>query len=151
MDIASLVALAGNTLVAVAVTDAWETARHKVARLFGCGLPDPATVRRLDATRSRLAAAGPAERSQVQVELAGQWATRLADLIGDHPEAETGLRVLVNEIRGLLPAGRVAAGGYSVAAGGDVSIKADRSGVAAGVIHGDIAPPGPTGPGPATG
>lgn len=59
MDISSLVALAGNTLVAAAVTDAWETARHGFARLFGRGKPDPAMERRLEATRSQLAAAPP--------------------------------------------------------------------------------------------
>lgn len=151
MDIASLVTLAGNALVAVAVTDAWETARHKIARLFGRGQPDPVTERRLDATHARLATAVPADLSRVQAGLAGQWATRLADLIDDHPDAESELRILVKEIRELLSVERVAAGDHSVAAGGDVSIKADRASVAAGVIHGNVAPPGPTRPGPATG
>ena len=41
MAIGSLAAVAGDTLVA-AVTDACETAREKVARLFGRGEPDPA-------------------------------------------------------------------------------------------------------------
>ena len=149
MDIASLVALAGNTLVTVAVTDAWETARHKVARLFGRGRADPVTERRLDATRARLAAAAPADLGRVQAELAGQWATRLADLIDDHADAESELRVLVNDLRELLPDGRVVAGDHSVAAGRDVTIEADRAGVAAAVIHGNAAPPGPTRPGPA--
>lgn len=38
---------------------------------------------------------------------------------------------------------------HSVAAAGDVTIAASGSGVAAGVIHGNVAPPDPTGPGPA--
>jgi hypothetical protein len=60
-----LAALAGNTLVAAAVTDAWESARHKTARLFGRGQQDPATERRFNATRERLTAelAGPAKRA----------------------------------------------------------------------------------------
>jgi len=45
MDISSLVALAGNTLVAAAVTDAWETARQRFGRLFGRGKPDVNDVR----------------------------------------------------------------------------------------------------------
>lgn len=40
---------------------------------------------------------------------------------------------------------------HAVAAGGDVTISADRGGVAAGVIHGDVAPPRPTRPGPVPG
>jgi hypothetical protein len=40
------------------------------------------------------------------------------------------------------------AGNDSVAAGRDVSISASGGSVAAGVIRGDVAPPGPTPPGP---
>jgi hypothetical protein len=148
MDISSLAALAGNTLVAAAVSDVWDTARHRFARLFGRGQPDPVTERRLEATRSQLAAAPADGLDQVQADLAGQWALRLADLLEEDPGAETELRALVEEIGALLPAGAVSAADHSVAAGRDVSIRADRGSVAAGVIHGNVAPPGPTGPGP---
>ena len=141
---------AGNTLVAAAVTDAWETARQRFARLFGRGKPDPATERRLEATRSQLAAASPAGLEQVQADLASQWALRLEDLLEEDPDAEAALRALVEEIRVMLP-GAVSAAGHSVAAGGDVNVRADRGSVAAGVIHGNVAMPGPTGPGPVSG
>ena len=45
----------------------------------------------------------------------------------------------------------VTASDHAVAAGRDVKITADRGGLAAGVVHGDVAPPGPTPPGPAQG
>ena len=151
MDITSLTALAGNTLVAAAVTDAWETARHRFARLFCRGKPDPATERRLEATRSQLAAAPPDSLEQVRADLAGRWALRLADLLDDDPGAEVELRELVEEIGALLPGGAVSAVGHSVAAGRDVNIRADRGSIATGVIHGNVALPGPTGPGPASG
>ena|SRR5215831_11919814 len=147
MDVSGLVALAGNTLVAAAVTDAWETARQRFARLFGRGKPDSATERRLGATRSQLAAADPAELEQAQADLAAQWALRLSDLLEEDPGAEAELRALVDEIRAMLPAGAVSAVGYAVAAGGDVNVSADHGSVAAAVIHGNMAPPGPTGPG----
>lgn len=147
MDIAALVALAGNTLVAAAVTDAWEDVRHKIARLFGRGQPDPQIERRLDTTREQLAAADPAELERVQAVQAAQWTTRFGDLLADHPEAEAGLRALVVEIQAVVP---VAAADHSVAAGRDMTVHADHGGVAAGVIHGDITP-GPTQPGPAGG
>jgi len=54
----------------------------------------------------------------------------------------------VEEIAATLPAGVVSATGHAVAAGRDVNISADHGGVAAGVIHGDVAPPDPPGPGP---
>jgi len=144
MEIAALVALAGNTLVTAMVTDAWEDVRGKVARLFGRGQPDPGTERRLDATLGHLGTASPGELEQVRAVLASQWATRLADLIDEHPDAEAELRALVEEIRAM-PA--VAASGHSVSAGRDIRITADRGGFAAGVVHGNVSPPGPTLPG----
>jgi hypothetical protein len=42
----------------------------------------------------------------------------------------------------------VSAADHAVAAGRDLSIHADGGGIAAGVIHGNVAPPGPTVPGP---
>ena len=36
----ALAALAGNTVIAAATTDAWEAARHKFARLLGHGDPN---------------------------------------------------------------------------------------------------------------
>jgi hypothetical protein len=146
-----MISLAGNTLVAVAVTDAWESARRRFASLFGRGKPDAVTERRLDATQASLAAAAPAEAARVRAELAGQWATRLSDLLEEHPDAEVELRALVAGIRAMLPAGPVSAADHSVAAGRDVSVRASGGSVAAGVIVGSAAPPGPTLPGPATG
>jgi hypothetical protein len=146
-----IISLAGNTLVAAAVTDAWESARRGFARLFGLGQPDAVTERRLDATRDRLAAAPTADAERVQAELAGQWATRVADLLEEHPDAEAELLTLVEEIRVMLLAGPVSAADHSVAAGRDVSISASGGSVAAGVIVGSAAPPGPTLPGPASG
>jgi hypothetical protein len=151
MDIGGLVALAGNTLVTAAVTDAWETARHGFARLFGRGKPDSATERRLEATRSQVSAAHLADLEQVQADLARQWALRLTDLLEEDPGAEAELRALVDEIRAMLPAGTVSAVGHSVAAGRDVNVRADHGSVAATVIHGNVAPPNPSQKGPADG
>jgi hypothetical protein len=43
----------------------------------------------------------------------------------------------------------VAASGHAAAAGRDMTITSSGGGIAAGVIHGNVAPPGPTVPGPA--
>jgi len=149
MDVAALVALAGNTLVTAAVTDAWEDVRGKVARLFGRGKPDSDTVRRLDATRGQLELLAPPELQQVREDLARRWAGRFADLLDDYPEAEAELRSLVEEIRAQVPG--VSASGHSLAAGRDIRITAADGGFAAGVVHGDVAPPHPLLPGPAGG
>lgn len=144
MDIAALAALAGNTLVSVAVTDAWEDLRHKIARLFGRGQPDPAIERRLEETRQQLAGASAAQVGLVRADVAGQWKTRFADLLADNPDAALELDALVREISANLPA----AADHSAAAGRDMIARADHGGAAANVVHGSISV-APTMPGPA--
>lgn len=143
--LAALAAMAATALVQAMVTDGWEGVRHKVARLFGRGEPDPAAERRLDATRQQLAAASPAALERAQAKEAAQWQTRFEDLLSDHPDAEGDLAALVEELRPLV----ISAAGHSVAAAGDISLKSDRGSVAAGVIHGNVHA-GPTRPGPAS-
>jgi len=76
-------------------------------------------------------------------------ASRFADLLDEDPGAEAELRALVEEVAAQLPAGVVSAADHSIAAGRDVQITASAGGIAAGVIQGNVAPPGPTLPGPA--
>jgi hypothetical protein len=149
----ALAALAGNTVVAAATTDAWEAARRGFARLLGRGDPDRTQVaeQRLAETREQLTGAEGQDLEQARAVLAERWAVRLADLLEEDPDAEADLRALVQEIQAALPAGMVSAADHAVAAGRDVNIKASSGGVAAAVIHGNVAPPGPTDPGPAGG
>jgi hypothetical protein len=58
---------------------------------------------------------------------------------------------LVREIQAILPARMVSAADHSITAGRDVNIAASAGGVAAGVIHGNVAPAGPTPAGPGRG
>ena len=146
----ALAALAGNTVVTAAVTDAWESARKGFARLLGRG--DPAKTglaeERLAETHDQLAEASGADLERTRAALEVQWVTRLADLLEEDPGVEADLRALVREIQARLPAGMVSAADHAVAAGRDVSITASGGGVAAGVIHGDVSAGNPTGPGP---
>jgi hypothetical protein len=146
-----IVGLAGNTLVAAAVTDAWESARHRIACLFGRGSPDPLTERRLDATAGRLAVASPADIDEVRSDLAHQWMTRFADLIEERPDDAAEIARLVESIRRTLPADSIASADHSVSAGRDVRVTASSGGVAAAVIGGSVVAPGPTMPGSASG
>jgi hypothetical protein len=147
----ALAALAGNTVVTAAVTDAWESARKGFARLLGRG--DPAKTKlaeeRLAETHDQLTEATGTDMEQTQAELEGQWVTRIRDLLEENPGVEADLRTLVQEIQAQLPAGMVSAADHAVAAGRDVNISASGGGVAAGVIHGDVHM-GPTRPGPAS-
>ena len=163
----ALAALAGNTVVTAAVTDAWESARKGFARLLGRGNPARTKLaeERLAETRDRLTQAAGEDAEHTRAALEAQWVTRMRDLLEEDPGVEADLRTLVREIQAQLPAGTVSAADHSVAAGRDVNItasggavaagrdvniSADRGGIAAGVIHGNVAPPGPTHPGPAT-
>jgi hypothetical protein len=151
-SLVAMASLAGNTVVAAATTDAWEAARRKFARLLGRGDPkqEQLAKQRLDETRQQLTGAAGADSEQARAALAERWAGRLADLLEEDPGVEADLRALVQEIRAALPAGMVSASDHAVAAGRDVKISATGGGVAAGVIHGNVAPPNPPGPGPAT-
>ncbi len=136
-DLVALAALAGNSVVAAAATDVWETVRDGVGRLFGRGGPEQAELagRRLEETRRQLAAVTGAELTQARAALEAQWTTRLADLLEEDPGIEADLRTLMQEIQAQLPAGVVLAADHSVAAGRDLSIEASGGGVAAGVMH----------------
>ncbi len=149
----ALASLAGQTVVTAAVTDAWEAARRGFARLLGRGDPKQTEVaeRRLEETRGQLTGPPGTDPEQARAALAAQWATRLADLLDEDPAVEADLRSLVQQIQAALPAAMVSAADHAVAAGRDVNISASGGGVAAGVIHGNVAPPGPPGPGPANG
>jgi hypothetical protein len=145
----ALAALAGNTVVAAATTDAWEAARRGFARLLGRGdaKREQLADRRLEKTRQELAGLSGQELETARTELARAWQVRVADLLEEDPGVEAELRAVVEEVRAQLPAGVVSAVDHAVAAGGDLSISASEGALAAGVIHGNVAPPGPTGPG----
>jgi hypothetical protein len=147
----ALAALAGNTVVAAATTDAWEACRRGFARLLGCGDARKTELaeQRLADTHAQLTTAEDAALERARVAQEAQWTTRLTDLLEEDPGVEAELRSLVEEIRAQLPAGVVSAADHSIAAVRDVNISADRGSVAAGVIDGNVALPGPTSPGPA--
>ena len=128
--LAALAALAGNTVVAAATTDAWEAARRGFARLLGRGDPDRTKMaeRRLAETREQLTGAEGKDLEQARAALAERWAGRLADLLEEHPDAQADLRALVEEIQAALPAGMVSAADHAVAAGRDVNISAPAAG-----------------------
>jgi hypothetical protein len=97
MDIDALAALAANTLVAAAVTDAFEGFRAKLAGVFGRDKPDQNIQQRLDSTRQRLAAATQNDLQGTRATQARQWETRFADLLADRPAAAAELEALLAE------------------------------------------------------
>jgi len=149
----TLAQFAGQTVAAAAVTDMWESVRDRFARLLGHGDARKTEVAEgwLAQTREQLAAASSGGGvEQARQAAAERWAGRFADLLDEDPGLGAELRALVEEVASRLPAAAASAADHSLAAGRDVHITASGGGLAAGVIHGTITPPGnPTGPGPA--
>jgi hypothetical protein len=152
MVMVALALLAAQTVVAAVSTDAWGAAKRGVAQLLGRGDAERERLaaQRLDQARDQLAAAPGQQAEQVRADLVAVWRTRLADLLEEDPEVAGDLQALVDRIQAELPVGAVAAADHAVAAGRDVNVTASGSGVAAGVIHGDVSP-SPTRPGPPQG
>lgn len=147
----ALAALAGNTVVAAATTDAWEAARRRFAQLLGRGDQGRTKLfeRRLDETRLQLEGVTGRELEKARANLREAWQVRVADLLEEDSGIEADLRAVVEEVLASLPATVVSAVDHSVAAGHDVKITAQDGGIAAGVIHGNVTPLNPSGPGPA--
>ena len=145
----ALAQFAGQTVAAATISDVWEAARGRFARLLGRGDARKTQVAEhwLTQTYEQLATAPGSELERTREAAAERWTGRFADLLDEDPGVEAELRAMVEEIAAQLPAGAVSAAGHSVAAGRDVNITASGGGTAAGVIHGNVAPPGPTGPG----
>jgi hypothetical protein len=86
----ALTALAGQTVVAAASTDAWDACKRGFARLLGRGDPkkEQLAEQRLEETRQQLAGT---DSDQVRAAQAAEWKTRLADLLQENPDAEADL------------------------------------------------------------
>src|SRR5262249_60409579 len=104
----ALAALAGQTVVTAATTDAWEACRQGFARLLGRGdsRKEQLAEQRLEETREQLTAAEGADLDRIRAAQAAEWQTRLADLLEGDPRVEGEVRALVGQNRGGL-AGRV--------------------------------------------
>jgi len=137
-DLVALASLAGNTVVAAAATDAWETLRHGIARLFGRVGKKTADLAesRLAETHGQLMALTGAGLDAARRELANQWAVRLADLLEEDPAAADSLRMLVEQVQALLPTAAIAVD-HSAAAGRDMRLSAP-GGAAAAVMENPV-------------
>ena len=149
-DLMALASLAGQAVVASAVTDAWGVAKDAFVQLFGRGDLGRAKLaeRRLAETQEQLTGAVGADLERVRDVQAGRWSARLADLLEEDPGIASEIRALLQQIQAGMPAGMLSVADHSVAAGRDLRISAISGGVAVGVIHGNMAPPNPTSPGP---
>lgn len=128
MDLSWLAGLAsagGAALVAAAATDAWQYARAGTLRLFShSDVRQDLLEARLAATATQLEGAAAAEREADLQILSNQWATRLSDLLHEHPEIAAELRDLIDGIHSRLSSASTAwtIGGITANAGRDAYV-----------------------------
>jgi Tetratricopeptide repeat len=127
-DLVALAALAGNTVVAAAATDAWESTRDWIRRLFSRDADQ--AEEQLAETRSQLRTVTGKELEQTRAVLAQRWSDQLAGLLEDNPDVEADLRSLVGRIQSRL----VSADNHGIAVGQDVNVSVG-GGVAVGTAH----------------
>ncbi|MFC4611542.1 hypothetical protein ACFO9E_27695 [Streptomyces maoxianensis] len=149
-----LASTAGVAVAQAAGTDAWQSFRQRVARLFGRGpAPDAAqeaTLERLDRTAAELENSDPGTAERVRDDAAAAWRTRFQDLLEDLDEA--GREQTAAQLRELVTLVEQARSGVSaadegIAIGGDVHIQPMHGSVGA-VRTGDVTLGNPQVPGP---
>jgi hypothetical protein len=95
----------GKALIGAAASDAWQTARDGMVKLFARGGKRRAEVVRdhLDRDVAVIEAADPGERDEVRAQLLPGWQVRLADLLEEFPEVREDLRAWVEQVSAQLP------------------------------------------------
>jgi hypothetical protein len=99
--VTALAASGGGALLGAAATDAWQTARAGIVRLFertGQGRQE-LVAEWLDEDAAAIGQAGAAERDQVRQRLLPAWQTRLADLLAEYSGAAGERSDVANELR----------------------------------------------------
>ncbi|MGW0782560.1 hypothetical protein [Streptomyces sp. NPDC002913] len=162
MDLEALAAIAaagGAALVSAAGTDLWEAVRSRIAQLTsrGDGEAERVTLQRLDRTATELESAesdaNGADHSRGRLQ--SEWTVRLSDALdaADDPERNEladylrELTAAVAQLGAAASGGTATAGEGGFAAAGDVTIRADHGGYAAGVQNFGSTPANPTQPG----
>ncbi|URM98963.1 tetratricopeptide repeat protein [Actinomadura madurae] len=96
----ALAGAGGAAVVQMMVSDGWESAKGRLARLLGRGTPAEVTAMedRLESARTQLASLPEHELEQAMRVQAAVWQERLVDLLEAAPEVEEELRGLVGRV-----------------------------------------------------
>jgi hypothetical protein len=102
----TVLAAGGSALVGAVATDAWQTARDGLIRLFGTAGPRRAELaaRWVDEMTSDLDGPEAAERPDAERQWARIWQQRLYDLAEEYPEIGADLQVWTESVLTRLPA-----------------------------------------------
>lgn len=100
----ALAATGGTAVVGAMATDAWQTARDGVGRLFRKAGAERQTVIQAQLDSNATLVEQAADPDQARTALVGLWQMELARFLKEHPDAESDLRILVGEVQGRLSA-----------------------------------------------
>lgn len=142
-ELDALAQTAAQTLVAAATTDAWGKAKAMIAKLFGRGDPAraEASERRLEETRSWLAAAPQSEILNTRITQVAAWQVRIRDFLEENFDAEPEIQAIVAALTAELRTSPAATIIRGISAGRNITITS-RGGIVAGEINGNISLPG---------
>jgi hypothetical protein len=103
----AVVAAGGSAFVGAVATDAWQSARSGLVRLFAkAGRREDTAARWTDEMAAELEASPPAERAAVEQRWVWTWQQRLQDLVEEDPQLGDDLRQWTEAVRAHLPAER---------------------------------------------
>ncbi|AVV46748.1 hypothetical protein C6376_40855 [Streptomyces sp. P3] len=146
----ALAASAGTAVAAAAGTDVWESVRTRLGGILRRENEGDAelVLARADRAAAELSAAEDEDAERARSRIEGVWRDRFEDLLGrlDADERAEVADQLTNLASLARPAGGVSAGDDGLAVGGNVSVRAGDSSVAAvriGTVNmGNPPPPG---------
>ncbi|HEV2370994.1 MAG TPA: hypothetical protein VGS19_02395 [Streptosporangiaceae bacterium] len=100
-ELAALTSTAAATLVQLMTTDGWERAKASVGGLWRRAHPGRALAVEADLAAARQEALSARQRGdeQAELDLVGEWRSRLRRLVAANPELERELRQVVNELQ----------------------------------------------------
>jgi hypothetical protein len=98
--LAGLAGAAGAALVEAMTTDVWGTARARLARIVGRGVPTTESdlARELEESAGRVSRLSPPEQAAMAAERA-KWTALLTAFLTEHAEASADVRAFVGYIR----------------------------------------------------
>ena len=98
--LAALASTGATALVTAMVTDGWEGARTRFARLLGRGdVKQAAAAAQLEQSKAMLVAASGAELEGVRADQEAVWRARLEQLLERDPLAEEELQVFIADVQ----------------------------------------------------
>ena len=101
--LAALATAGATTLVGAMATDAWQTAKTGIARLFGRSGPEQQAAIKAQLGRNATQVEQAEDADRARQRLAASWELELESLLAEDPDAAEELKVLIAQVHAKLP------------------------------------------------